>query len=127
MGQCYVRLKAAARRRLAKGGRQYRHKRFDYAPQRSWYITTYIDTRRTTDACGGVCVIPRLWRRRRYNDAQVMNQISLRGTEYDSPVWELEERGERVGRGGGGRERVLLNPMIEDDSEGEEEAGEIRR
>ena len=65
---------------------------------------------------------------RRYKDAQVLNQISLRGAEYDSPVWELEERGE-VGGGvrGGGGDRVLLNPVIDEDSEEEEGGGEIRR
>ena len=69
----------------------------------------------------------------------MLNQISLRGTEYDSPVWELEERGVGAGggggggergrgEGGGGGERVLLNPTIDEDSEGEEEgAGEFRR
>ena len=66
---------------------------------------------------------------RKYKDDQVLNQISLRGTEYDSPVWELEERGE-VGRGddvrGESGERVLLNPMIDEDSE-EEDVGEVRR
>ena len=64
---------------------------------------------------------------RRYNDTEVLNQISLRGTEYDSPVWELEDRGEGGERGDGGG-RVLLNPTIDEDSEGEEEgAGEFRR
>ena len=60
----------------------------------------------------------------------MLNQISLRGTEYDSPVWELEERGDggESREGGGGAGRVLLNPTIDEDSEGEEEgAGEVRR
>ena len=67
---------------------------------------------------------------RKYNDDQVMNQISLRGTEYDSPVWELTERGEGGAGGATGeiRETVLLNPMIDEDSEEEgEQVGETQR
>ena len=61
----------------------------------------------------------------------MLNQISLRGTEYDSPVWELEEsdggsvRGDG-GRGGGG-ETVLMNPLVDGDSDEEVDTGDIRR
>lgn len=57
----------------------------------------------------------------------MLNQISLRGTEYDSPVWELEERGEGVGGSSEVRGRVLLNPVIDDDEDSEEEQGDTAR
>lgn len=65
---------------------------------------------------------------RKYRDDQVLNQISLRGMEYDSPMWELDEvQGARGEGGRGGGERVLLNPMIDEDSEDEAGEGEVRR
>ena len=39
---------------------------------------------------------------RKYRDEQVLNQISLRGMEYDSPMWELDEMQGVRGEGGGG-------------------------
>ena len=50
---------------------------------------------------------------RKYRDDQVLNQISLRGMEYDSPMWELEEmQGERGEGGREGGERVLLLRLV---------------
>ena len=65
---------------------------------------------------------------RKYKDDHALNQISLRGTEYDSPMWELEES--EVGRGDGGSSdggRVLVNPMVNEESDEENNLGEVRR
>ena len=52
---------------------------------------------------------------RKYRDEQVLNQISLRGMEYDSPMWELDEMQGVRGEGGRkGGERVLLIPLTEE-------------